>query len=419
MNNRVIILHPFLRTSGGSERITLEEEKYLRNSGYSPFILTFDFRSNIFSNSYKPKFIEIGNNNINWIRKIILRVVSLRKCIRKIDPIMISASNAEGCLYAYLSTLFTKYKYFSQIPSSGFDNIGSYAETLFTYIWSSIIFQFGYKKIRSSSFGHKMNLPAKLPDISIFKKIFSNIIGLLVFLAVRNARKRFVLSYKVQSEINFLYKRKAIVEKGAYPRNILNYKPKRNVRRDLKIENKKILFSLSRVVAKKRIDWLIQAIQILVKEGEKNIILLVGGTGRDQYELKLLTRKLNMNNYVIFTGFIPEEYLWDFYFNCDLFVSADYADYDISTYMAIAFNKNIVWPNDYEMDERLKKDKKIFSADLSPVGFATAIKEALSSDKLNKPYLFNDYSWETYFNNIYSCVLKKHFNYPICNFDKQ
>jgi len=81
------------------------------------------------------------------------------------------------------------------------------------------------------------------------------------------------------------------------------------------------------------------------------------GIGCADNYLKNISRELQVEHKVIFTGFIPEEKIYDYYF-CDVFVSADIADYDITVHTAIGFNKNIVSTADYEFELELLKSVK-------------------------------------------------------------
>ena len=406
--DKIVIFHPFLRASGGSERITLEEEAYLRRSEYDTAILTFDYNSDIFNGVYDPKVIEVvtKHDKSNLCFMILERVFQLRKYIKNINPDIISVCNVDGSAYVYLAIAFLKFKYFTQIPSSGYDNISFIGKTLFSVALFSKFFYLGYLKIRNSTIGHQMNLPVRLPALSLKKRILSEFLGIIVQKAVKKADRVYVLSNQVKSEIKALYQKEAHVLKGAYPRTLLNYKPKNNIKHILKVTEKRLIFSLCRLEEKKRVDWIIKAIPIILNRGIKDIVLLIGGTGSHENQLKLLTKQLNIQEYVYFLGFIPEENLYDYYHYCDIFVSADYADFDITTYTAIAFDKNIVWSIDNELEPELEKSGKIFPAGLSPESFALSIQEAIKADTLCKRYSFKKYDWESYFEALYGPYLQ-------------
>lgn len=397
---KVMIFHPFLIASGGSERITLEEEKYLKSRNILVKIVTFDYKEkNLFNNNYRPEIAIIGKKKI-LLFKIISRIIELRKFIVNYKPDYIDVCNVEGCLYMYLATTLTKYKYFTQIPSSGYDNFDIHGKHLMTYFWSARIFHKGYKKIRNLTESYKKILPEKFPKLGIKYEIISNIVGILSYLAVRKASKVFVLSNRVKYEIKQLYGKDAKVLKGAYPENLKNYKPKNNIKKLLNIEDKKILLSICRLEPKKRVDLTINAFN-LISRIYSDVILIIGGTGSSENYLKILTKEFKLDNKVIFIGFIPDNTLFDYYYYCDVFVSADIADYDITIYTAIGFNKNIVCTNDYEFEPELLKFGKIFLSNINENDFAKNIKKALKSKTLTLKYNYSNFSWEYYFNKIY------------------
>ncbi len=286
---RIVIFHPFLGVAGGSERITLEEEKYLNANHIQAIIVTFEYK-NIFNGSYRPNVRIIKTSNHFWLFKIISRIIQLRKIIKEIKPDAIDVCNIEGCLYMYISTFLTQFKYFTQLPSSGYDNIDSYGENLITYALGAKIFIPGYNKIRVSTPGHIKNLPEKWHQMKLFKQTFSNILGYITYRAVRKAVRKYVLSNQVKWEIEQLYDKDSIVLRGAYPNSIIGYKPRFNIKDSLNINNKKVILSLCRLAPKKRVEWIIKAFNILVNEGEKDSVLIIGSTGPSEEDLKLLVK---------------------------------------------------------------------------------------------------------------------------------
>ncbi|WP_414468850.1 glycosyltransferase family 4 protein [Methanobacterium sp. ACI-7] len=82
--------------------------------------------------------------------------------------------------------------------------------------------------------------------------------------------------------------------------------------------NKYIILFFGNLVAYKGPDILLKAFK-LVKKEIKNVELVFAGRGEMQEELELLSKKLNINDSVTFSGFIPEK-LKPFYFKAaDIF----------------------------------------------------------------------------------------------------
>lgn len=404
LNKKAVIYHHGITGSGGSERITLEEEKYFKAMGINTTILSFDYDSSVFNNTYSPNIKLIHPQKFSrffWI-KILQKILTLRAAIQKLQPDYILGVGEEGCIYLYFGTLFTHYKYSAHVPQTIFWDLQTYGD-----MWDisplllgrySRIFEPVYKEIRNFTAGHKESLPKFIPKMSIKKKIFSEIIGLVTYIAVRKSRHIFVLSKIMAWEVNKMYKRGTIILKGAYPESIFGYMPLQNIKEKLGVQDKKIVLSLCRLEEKKRVDLTIKAFAVLVEKRE-DIALIIGGSGTVEVELKNLAQNLGLNGKVFFPGFIHETEMYDYYYYCDVFVSADHSDYDITTYMALGFGKKVVWTIENETEENLISERLVFPADITSEGFANALNLALDSE-CNNSIAAGKYSFETYFANI-------------------
>ena len=136
---------------------------------------------------------------------------------------------------------------------------------------------------------------------------------------------------------------------------------------------------------------------------DNNTVLLIGGTGSAESELRNLVKKLNIENHVYFLVFIPEKNIYDYYNSCDVFISADHAAFGLTSYLAIGFNKKVVWTNEYDIDDILKDTYRIFPAELNAESFKKAIETALVSEIRGNIDL-NVYSWEYYFKTIHTIL---------------
>ena len=98
------------------------------------------------------------------------------------------------------------------------------------------------------------------------------------------------------------------------------FKPiKTNLRKRLSLENKKILFSLGLLVEKKGFPYLIRALPEILKK-HKNTVLLIGGSEKEEQNLKDLVKELNLEKEVKFLGTISADKTAAFYNICDIFV---------------------------------------------------------------------------------------------------
>jgi len=91
------------------------------------------------------------------------------------------------------------------------------------------------------------------------------------------------------------------------------------LRRELGLEGKKILFSVCRLVPRKGMDLVLQAMSRITKH-RKDVVYLLGGSGEDRQRLERLSVELGIEKYVRFMGRIPNERLPTFYSLADVFV---------------------------------------------------------------------------------------------------
>lgn len=64
---------------------------------------------------------------------------------------------------------------------------------------------------------------------------------------------------------------------------------------------------LSQLIKRKRIDGLLKAFYDFTKNNKSNFLLYVVGSGEEEENLKSLTKELNIQDKVIFTGFLPHK----------------------------------------------------------------------------------------------------------------
>lgn len=88
------------------------------------------------------------------------------------------------------------------------------------------------------------------------------------------------------------------------------------------LRGKKIILTLNRLIkieGYKGFDRIIRAMPSIIKKIPE-AMYLVGGTGDDIPRIKKLVKEMRLENYVMFTGFIPNEELIDYYNAADVFI---------------------------------------------------------------------------------------------------
>jgi hypothetical protein len=134
-------------------------------------------------------------------------------------------------------------------------------------------------------------------------------------------------------------------------------------------------------VAKKHVDLLIRAFgAFLERNPSSTASLVIGGTGPQEDTLRELARELNLSDRIVFLGFVPDSELPSWYGACDMFLSADNADYDLTVMAALPHAKKIVVSTQYEIPVGLKSLRRFFfAAPANADAFAETIARALST----------------------------------------
>lgn len=118
------------------------------------------------------------------------------------------------------------------------------------------------------------------------------------------------------------------------------------VRQKFGLNREKVILTVSKIEEQKGIQNMILALPEIVKE-MKDVKLMVVGSGSYMKHLETLVKKLNVSNYIIFTGTVPIERLPDYFNACDLFVNPTIRQngYDLTILEAMACEKPVVVSN--------------------------------------------------------------------------
>jgi len=92
-----------------------------------------------------------------------------------------------------------------------------------------------------------------------------------------------------------------------------------NFKKELNLEGKKIILTVSRLVERKGHDLVLRAMPRIIEE-IPNVHYLIVGDGPYKTNLEKLTQKMHLNNYVTFLGFIPDSEVPQYYAICDVSV---------------------------------------------------------------------------------------------------
>jgi len=388
---KILLFNLSLRLIGGAEKVLLEEAKYFESQRIQTYVLTFTFNNDVlFNNAYDSYIEQIGITKDN--KNVVARAVeflrksyALRRRIRQIQPDAILGSNIWDCIILYFATLFTPFTYSTHVHG--------------TIFWLPYDLKYArihrgvFAEIRTSVKGHQEFIPIDAPKSNLLRKTQNEFLAVLVWIAVRKAKKIFVLSNQMKWEVYKLYAKQAVVLRGAFSEKMLTYTPHHNLKQDLEIDGRVIL-NVNRLEFRKRVDLLINSFKLICSKYE-DVWLVIAGLGWDGEKLKKLAHELGIENRVKFIGAVDEHYKWDCIASCDVFAHPMWADFAIAAFEPLALQKKVVWSSDVEVDDKLAKNRHIFRADSNPIDFAKALEQALNTtvDEIND---VSEYTWETY-----------------------
>jgi len=146
------------------------------------------------------------------------------------------------------------------------------------------------------------------------------------------------------------------------------------------------------------VDLLIKAFGQLSNRFE-DVVLVVGGTGPEEENLKNLAKDLGIEDKVKFVGRIDEGDLWDYYAGCEVFAHLNWADFALAPLEALALQKKVVWTTEMEMDEFLAQNRHIFVTKPTVNDAARAMGKALTIEVPERNDLSN-YTSDVYFENL-------------------
>jgi len=385
--------------AGGAERVFLEGLSYFSKIGVDARLYTAGVRISeecLYKGKYKVNTLNSKTSNFYNFFKIAFE-------INQFSPdVILANSRNEAVLLMFAKPFFKrKIKIFTFIHGSFFqyeDDIEKYAivyKKAFLKIWQNDpIYQMYISK----------NRPKGSQVVEIIKK---EIIAVFHYFAVRQSSGIFVLTEKTRKEVillNNIPPSKVFAIAGAFSKNIFSFKPKQDFTSTKNIFGNKIIFSLGRLATKKKVDLVIKAFSKIKTD---DALLLIGGVGPEEENLRNLVKKLKLEKKVQFLGFIKEEDLLDYYYHCNIFVNMDIADYDITTMTALALSKKAVVSSQHIFETELEKSKILFKAFPEENSLKTAFEKALESRNIfdkSAVSVMKKYSWDAYFLSILKII---------------
>ena len=151
-------------------------------------------------------------------------------------------------------------------------------------------------------------------------------------------------------------------------------------------EDKFILFTVRNLVPRMGLENLISAFEI-VQNGRRDLLLVIGGEGPLEPELKEQVRRYGVEDYVRFAGYIPDEDLPSYYQMADLFIlpTIELEGFGLVTIEALASGLPVLGtPVGGTREILTKLGADYLFEDSTPQSIATGILKALNDWATNK-----------------------------------
>ena len=179
----------------------------------------------------------------------------------------------------------------------------------------------------------------------------------------------------------------------------------------MQLENKTILMTLARVIERKGHDTVIKALASLIKSNP-NIVYLIAGGFDATYRKKLeqLISDLKLQNFIYFTGYIPDNEILDYYNLCDIYImvskdsesKGDTEGFGITFLEANACEKPVIGSNVHGIPDAIEHEVNGFLVEPDHIESLISIIEKLLANKdyaeqigkQGRQRIVNGYTWD-------------------------
>jgi len=387
-NLKITLFAAKLNSLGGAEKVILEETDYFLNQKVSLAVLAFEFDPRVLAGDKQIPVKALGG------RSFFDKLKLLRKELKNTKPDIVIGHNNEDCLFIYLASFFLGIKYATHIFGTIFwfdDDFKKYA----------LVHRRVFNLIRDSVIGHREFL-AQRANFTFSTFLKTNLMAVLDILAVRRARFIVTLNEHLRWEIKNIYHKDSVICSGCLSGQWLKYQPVYDWRKELGLEGKKIVLSISRLDRRKRLGLLIEAFGKLSAQ-RNDLVLLIGGSGKEESRLRSLSAQLGIAGKVLFLGAIEETRLRSLYQAADVFVFIAWTSFGITRFEALAAGAKSVWSSELGKKEVSAWKGMVFSADPEINSLAAAILKALDEPVATPPDL-SAYLWKNYFDQLNKLV---------------
>ncbi|MDD3791836.1 MAG: glycosyltransferase family 4 protein [Candidatus Bathyarchaeota archaeon] len=401
---RIAMLHPSLTWRGGAERQVLVFATELQRMGHDVEIFTCALNEKCYPEYVKQLKINVVHNpiirnNQNTIRK--------RTVIRRL----------KGRVQGYIEE-FPLMLYLGKKVSKNFDIINNHntptqwaaffakRNSNLPIVWMCNEPPFWFSDSRMRKGLGKINTPL----YQGFDKF-----------TVKNIDKIVTISFIGRSRIEKAYGRSAEIVRPGIDVELFHRASGEKVKERYKLENDFVLLQVGNIARDKRQTDTILALHDLCKKHD-NVKLILVGQGPTE-DLVALSRKLGVENKVLFLKNCSDDELAQIYAACDVFVFPAEITWGLAVIEAMASSKAVVVSKKAGASEIIKNGENGFIID-EPYSknIVTQIEKLMSNPYLCQKiganayqYTLENLSWEKYAKNMESVFIKTIKNFHQIN----
>lgn len=190
-------------------------------------------------------------------------------------------------------------------------------------------------------------------SLNILNKMIINLRFIIRKIALKYAKKIFVLSELAKDEKKIVYNINSEILRGGIEDTLIkNFDFETNVF-DSKFIN---IVSISRLVNDKRVLKVIKAIN---NSNNRNIRLYVYGVGPEENLIKDYVNKYNLHNNIFLTGYLSELDKFKVISSADFLISIGAADFNLTAVEALYFKTCVILSDEFFYSDRLLNKKAI------------------------------------------------------------
>jgi glycosyltransferase involved in cell wall biosynthesis len=243
---------------------------------------------------------------------------------------------------------------------------------------------------------------SKIGILSYPVKLMLPIIRSLDRASARLANRIIVFNNYMKQWLENIYQ-KPVISVGPLGADIPAISNPTNIRGKLGLSaNDRIILTVNRLHPRKRIDWLIQAMPIvLVKIPNAKAFII--GTGPEENKLKELTKTLGLTDSVIFTGFVPQDEIAAYYETSDIYIHlAKQEPFGLTVIEAQALGKPVITVAEGGPKDNVLDGETGFLIDSKVETLASRIIQLLQDDELRmqfgakaRNHIKENYGWQS------------------------